>query len=149
MRIAVDLDPRAAFSLVCGEKTRHFPINNRARGFRNGRQMQPAVEPDAAFHFLGAALLRYLQRLESDDERGNYLIGLRRINRQRDDFIDRFSTGAGVAEQITNLRRLRQGFQRELLFFIRAERADIRSELIGSAMISSIVSPPAPASRSR
>src|SRR5437764_1102685 len=57
MRVAIDRDSGAAFSLVRGQETRYFLVNDRASCFRKRRQMQPAVEPDAALHFFRAALL--------------------------------------------------------------------------------------------
>src|SRR5437762_3758564 len=125
MRVAVDLDPRTALGLVRDEETRHFLVHDRASASRKRRQMEPAVEPDAALHFFRAAFLCHLERLEPDDERGNHLVGLGRGNRQRDNFVDRFRAGARAAKQVTDLRRLRQDLKRELLFFLRPQRPDV------------------------
>src|SRR5437764_14543471 len=86
--------------------------------------MQPADEPGAALRSFRAALLRHLERLEPGDEGGNHLVGFSRGNRERDNLVDRFRAGASAAKQVTDLRRLWQGLQRELLFFVRAQRAD-------------------------
>src|SRR5437763_11380360 len=87
--------------------------------------MQPAVEPDSALHFFRATFLGDIERLEADDERGDQLTGFRRRDRQRDDLVDGLSGGAGAAEEVTDLRHLRQRLQSELRFFVRTERADL------------------------
>ena len=123
--IAVDIDPRAAFGLVRRQQARHLLVDADARGFRQRGKMQPAVEPDSALHFFRATFLGDIERLEADDERGDQLTGFRRRDRQRDDLVDGLLGGAGAAEEVTDLRHLRQRLQSELRFFVRTERADL------------------------
>ena len=65
--------------------------------------MKPAIEPNAAFHFAGTALLHHLERFEANDQRCDYFIVLARGDRQRDDLVDCFLGGSGTTKEVPHL----------------------------------------------
>ena len=82
---------------------RYFATEVCLRGFRQRWQVQSSIQPDAPFYPRAYALAGKLERLESDDERGNNIAGLSGKNRYYHYFVHSFTRDIATFREVPNL----------------------------------------------